>query len=263
VKGPPAAGGGLPPNPIIPAGKKQDSLTALKAEVLIQCWRADCAWNLLWPLAGTIGLSYDPTDSRGKEQALLLERTEIVTHIHTILSAAGIVSRILWPTPPSKKPPTTDRDRRVRDRAIRAAQRARRIWKEWHLPAESALRPLRSQDARNAAEHVENEAAEWFEGRSERPLLEFGMGKSKVGRGELGPRISFRYLFLDTPYLRVKVGTATCSLGELVACMRMILATLPITGVVTVAARFDPRDPTQPYGHEMVCCPLGLPPHRV
>lgn len=245
------------------AGLKQDSLTALRAEVLIQCWRADRAWTLLWPMAGTIALSYDRSDALGKEQALLLERTDLLTHVHTILSAAGIVSRILWPSRPSKKSPTTPQQRAVRERAQRAALRARRIWSEWSMPQQSTLRPLKSQSTRNAAEHVETEAAEWFESQSSRPLLEFAAGKTKTIKGEPGPRTSFRYLFLDTPDLRVKIGTDSCSLGQLVACMRLILRALPITGMITTLARFDPVDPTKPFSNEVICCPLGLGRHRV
>lgn len=242
---------------------KQDVLSALKAEVVGQCWRAVVAWGSLIPLVGTMTLSYDEDDPMGREQAITNHRVEIQNCVHTILSAAGVVSRILWPPPPPRRLLGLPTSRRRIERAARAQARARRIWKEWSLPPSKTLRPLRSQRVRNASEHAENDAADWFEKQPSGPLAEFQTGRTRVPEGERGPGLTFRYLFVDTPDLRIKVGDESCSLGQLVACLVLVEQSLVKKIHILSAIGMIPRSRTEPHFSQVTFCPLGLSPHRV
>jgi hypothetical protein len=246
-----------------PPGTKQTDLTALKGEVVSQCWRAEAAWKKLVPLVGSLALSFDQDDPLGRENAAIEHRNEIQDSIQAILSAAGIVSRTLWPPPPPVNRPHHPADRQKVERAKRARARAARIWKAWPLPPEKALKPLKSQSTRNASEHPENDAADWFENGPPGPLSDFQYGRSKSAAGQFGPRYSFRYLFVDTPDLRVKIGTASCSLGQLVASLVRIAQSLSWHVRVASSLRMVPRPRTEPSLRPVECCPLGLTSHRI
>lgn|GEM_PF-3503382 len=200
-------------------------LTALKAEVKGQCWRAQYAWIRLEQLLDCTEIQYDPEKPRGREDALVSYWTDVWIQIHAVFSAAGIVSRMLWPKPPRSSPPVTDHDREVAHRALKAGLRAQAIWRSWPLPKKRELRPLCSQSVRNAIEHVENDAAEWMETHGSYPVRASGMGPIS-GRGvQPGARDAFRYLFRDTR--RVKVGKETCDLAAVIACLDKIDKSLP------------------------------------
>jgi hypothetical protein len=228
----------------VPAGtepppKPVRVMIALKGEVKDQCWRAGLAGIRLQQALGQKSLDYFPADSAAAETAVVLYKTSIWTDVHTILSAAGIIGRILFP----KRVPAEPvggflGDRTNIDRLIEANKRAVDIWKTWTLPPKERLRALRGPGVRNAIEHVENGAPEWFGDRDEFPLGATAMGTTPKSGHPSGAKGMYRFLFIDT--LRVKVGSNVCDLKAILSSLKDIQDTLPTKAGIQLQMPLNP-----------------------
>jgi hypothetical protein len=202
------------------------ALLALKVEIKEQCFRIDLAYDHLDKLLSIRRINYYPDKPNGVGEAFIHYSTDVWSSVHTILSAAGIISRILWPRPPNPNPPRTPIDRRVQERDQAACARAKAIWTSWPLPRRESLKVLTDVSVRNAIEHVENGAADWMEKHAGEAVRASGLGVTGPSGIADPARQAFRYLFLDTR--RVKVGKDTCDLKGIIAAARRIEQSLPI-----------------------------------
>lgn len=219
-----------PARPAPPPKEKRVDI-ALRNEVKNQCFRARLAGDRLEFLAGTDSIPYDVDQPNGVESAIVSHAVDIQTQVHTILSAAGIVARILDPKPAPRDACDDPNPPAAKAEAIRRARaaftRAQAIWRTWPLPRREDLGPLWDRSTRNAIEHMENEAPEWFSGRDEYPLLGWAMGMTPPSGKASGSRGAFRLLFQDS--LRLKVGSSFCSIREILGALKLVEDALPTT----------------------------------
>jgi hypothetical protein len=187
----------------VPEEKRVD--VALSGEVKGRCWRGRIAGLQLEEMLQANAPEYDADQERPLVSVAALYDNEIWSKVHSMLSAAGIVSRVLFPRPPSKIEPTSEAAMRSSERQRRAVARADVIWRTWALPARKDLHILEDASARNAMEDAENGAPEWFAGRSDFPLLAYAVGPTPTKGKRSGIRGAYRFLFLDTR--RVKIGS--------------------------------------------------------
>jgi hypothetical protein len=216
------------PSRPVPPSRDFRVTIALKNEVKNQCFRARRAANLLDTLVSAEYLPYDVDRPQGLEEAALTYMTDVWSHIHTILSAAGIVSRILFPKPPPADRGTRGTGSPGTARARAAVTRAEEIWRTWPLPAVQELRPLSDPSTRNAIEHIENGAPEWFSKRETFPLLGFAIGRTPEPGNSSGGKDAFRFFFEDRR--RVKVGDTSCSLSDILRSLKIIEDSVPTSG---------------------------------
>lgn len=237
------------------------ALVALRGEIKSQCFRARSAALALDEMLEAEALVYNVDQPRGIESAVVHYHAEIWSRVHTILSAAAIVTRIIFPKPVPNRVSSAGGTDPARDRLERANDRATTIWKEWRLPSRRSLKPLTNAAARNAMEHAENGAPEWFESRSDWPLFAYGIGKTpKPGRPS-GAKGAYRYLFLDSK--RVKIGNEPCDLNAILECLKSIEETLPTKAKIDFVLPFFPVK-TGPDGNmvQLNACPLPSGPPR-
>lgn len=217
-----------------PAGS--DPVTvALRNEVKSQCFRARLAQLHLENLLAQVGIPYDVNQASGREAAVVAFITYEWSLVHTILSAGGIVSRILFPRRGPGNPQLGSRAAVVNARSNRAIARARTIWKTWPLPPRRNLRPLWDPSSRNAIEHVENECPEWFASKGTYPLVGWMSGLTPARGKPSGARGAFRFFFEDT--WRVKVGDSNCSLKDILAALKRIEDAVPTRGGLVLRHR--------------------------
>jgi hypothetical protein len=204
----------------------EGALLALKVEIKEQCFRTDLAYVHLDKLLSIKRINYYVEKPNGLGEAFINYTAEVWSSVHTVLSAAGIISRILWPKPPSQAAPRTPLERRRQERDRESCERAKVIWRTWPLPRQELLKALTDVSARNAIEHAENGAAEWMEKRGGTAVRSSALGVTGPSEVADPSRQAFRYLFLDTR--RVKIGNDTCDLRETVAAIHLIEQSLPI-----------------------------------
>jgi hypothetical protein len=219
-----------------------EELLALKGEIKMQCFRAMNAADELENYLKVKIINYDRTDSGGPGKALIAFTVDVWAKVHTILSAAGIVSRILWPLPPSEAPPRTRAARIRKERAIAARERADEIWRSWPMPARSLLGPLENREVRNAFEHAENGAAEWMEAFGKGKVRAYGVGVESTTDSQTDSKRVFRYFFHDS--WRVKIGDGDCKLRAVVGALSELQASLPFEVEMSIGGiEFRPVDP--------------------
>jgi hypothetical protein len=169
------------------------TLSMFKRELVWNCWVAQGAWGRLREMkrrkkipgvvvgAGSI-VNRDP---------ILEWSTNSWSQAHALLGSTATISRILWP-------PTGARA------AVRS--RAKDLLAALNLPS---LPELEGRSVRNAYEHSENDAPEWFEKAlirfPGRPLMGWAIGDgSPVGPKKVLPQECFRYL--DNVQWTLRVG---------------------------------------------------------
>jgi hypothetical protein len=234
-------------------------LIALRGEVKSQCYRARSAALALDGMLEADALVYNVDLPRGIESAIVHYHTEIWSRVHTILSAAGVVTRILFPKPVPKRLENVDPPDQALLRLQRANERAEVIWKEWSLPPRETLKPLTDAAVRNAMEHAENGAPEWFESREEWPLFAYGIGKTPEPGKPSGARGAYRHLFLDSR--RVKIGSEPCDLSAILACLKSIEDMLPSKAKIDfVLPLFPVRAGPDGKMIQLNACPLSSRP---
>jgi len=202
-----------------------EALLAVRGEIKMQCFRAMNAAEELENYLKVKIVNYDQADPDGLGRALIAYSVDVWARVHTILSAAGIVSRILWPLTPSEVPPKTRAARIRQDRAIEARERSDEIWRSWPMPARTVLGPLENREVRNAFEHSENGAAEWIEAFGTRTVRAYGVGVESNPDSRADSKGVFRYFFHDT--WRVKIGDGDCNLRGVVTALNALQASLP------------------------------------
>jgi hypothetical protein len=227
-------------SPVPPVTRDARIDIALRNEIKNQCYRAQAAGIELRSLLQQQGIEYDVRVSRSMESGVIHYYTLIWSQVHTILSAAGIVSRILFPRRAPFRIPLLGRPRRDAKRLTVANARAKRIWKSWPLPPRRNLRPLMDNAARNAMEHSENAAAEWFQDQRNFPLLAWGLGKTPPKGQASGAAGAFRFLFQDQ--LRVKIGDDSCDLNAILSCLQDIENRIPTQSKFELDLPFFPAD---------------------
>jgi hypothetical protein len=230
---------------------------ALRGEVKQQCWRARLAGSKLYARLSSNSLAYDANAARGREAVVVVYNIETWTDVHTVLSAAGVVARVLFPKPPGAHPPTTQAEAAQSQRAKLAELRARAIWKIWPLPPKDALRSLQNPSARNAMEHAENEAPEWFTENPHPPLFAYGMGRQLEKGKPTGMRGAFRFLFQEIGGAwRAKIGAATCNLDHVLEALKKIEDVLPTKALLDVRLPFFPYSDKSGERQWLMWCPL-------
>lgn len=211
---------------------------ALRGEIKGQCWRGRIAGLQLGEMLKANALEYDADQERPLESVAALFNNEIWSKVHSVLSSAGIVSRVLFPRPPSKIQPTSEIAKRNAERQRRAVARADVLWRKWPLPPRKDLRVLAEASARNAMEHAENGAPEWFAGRLDFPLLAYAVGLTPPKGRPSGIRGAYRFLFLDT--WRVKIGSDSCDLRAVLKALQLIEDAIPTRSGIELALPFYP-----------------------
>lgn len=170
-------------------------------------------------------VNYDRNDQDGPGRALIAFTVDVWAKVHTILSAGGIVSRILWPIPPSEGPRQTRAARLRYERAVAARERANEIWRSWPLPPRAALGSLENREVRNAFEHAENGLAEWMAAFGKGTVRAYGSGVETDADSQAESKRVFRYFFHDS--WRVKIGDGDCNLRAVVDALKELQASLP------------------------------------
>lgn len=223
---------------------RSEELLALRGEVKTQCFRGMNAGEELERHLTVKRIRYDSTDPLGKGRAIIAYLVDTWSRVHGILSAGGVVARILWPKPPSDKKPRSDYERILRERARAACDRANEIWRTWPMPGREALAPLEDRHARNAMEHAENGAPEWIESFDRGSVHAYGIGKETTKEGIANGRPFFRYLFMDT--LDVRIGKDTTNLRRIVNALNTLQLSLPFEVEMTAAGvELVPTDPAR------------------
>jgi hypothetical protein len=218
-----------------------EALLAVRGEIKMQCFRAMNAAEELENYLKVKVVNYDQADPGGLGKALIAYSVDVWSRVHTILSAGGIVSRILWPLPPSEAPPKTQAARIRQDRAIAAMERSDEIWRSWPMPPRTVLGPLENRNVRNAFEHAENGAAEWIEAFGARTVRAYGVGVESDPDSQADSKRVFRYFFHDT--WRIKIGNGDCKLRGVVAALSTLQGTLPFEVEMSVGGiEFRPVD---------------------
>lgn len=221
---------------------ESESILAVRGEIKMQCFRAMNAADELENYLKVKIINYYQADPDGLGKALIAFTVDVWAKVHTILSAAGIVSRVIWPIPPSGVPPSTRAARIRRERAIIAQKRAEEIWRTWPMPPRAVLAPLENREVRNAFEHAENGAAEWLAAFGNRTVRAYGAGVESNPESLADSKRVFRYFFQDS--WRVKIGDGDCNLRAIVAGLRELQASLPFEVEMSVGGiEFRPINP--------------------
>ena len=168
------------------------TLEMLKRELVWNCWVAQGAWIRLREMKRQKAI---PGLVKGASPAtnmdpLLAWTTEAWRKVHGLLASTAAISRILWPVPSAKAD---------------VKSRAGDLLTALNLPP---LPELETRDARNAYEHLEGDAPEWFEAAMKkypgRPLQGWAIGDGKpASPGGTLPEETFRYLDNEAWTLRV------------------------------------------------------------
>lgn len=193
-----------------------DELRMLKRELAWNCWVAQGAWARLKAMklkSAPSGL-VPGTQSLANVESVLKIGTEAWAHVHALLGATATISRMLWPGPSAR--------RATKDRAPLLLEKLQ-------LPP---LPELETRDARNAYEHIENDAPEWFtwaRGRFPgRPLMGWQIGDgTPFGEENTTPEECFRYL--DVDHWTIRVGqNPPLDLRSLMVAIELLFRNIPV-----------------------------------
>lgn len=195
---------------------------ALQHEIMFQAWTVELAWkNLLVALEPPPILRETLRAQRGSTsrepmsspvvQALLQWQVQVWSLVRVMLSAASVISRILWPL--TRREPKNARERH-------AVERAAELRRRCGLDADSYLS---NRDARDVFEHVEEKLVQW--------LVEHqGQAVQGLAIGSVAETPSLReqcFRLLDPLTKKVYAGAKECDLPKLFSALEDVDKHLP------------------------------------
>ena len=133
--------------------------------------------------------------------------SRIWSRLHSIMSSASIVSKLLWPNP-SPKRDGSDKRAILRARVLR------------NILGIKKKQSILSNDVRNSFEHIDERLIEWLPRQSKD--IPWGWSISGLEKDEEPPESisAFRHFNIHTYELRV--GDSTCNLAQVVGSIREI-----------------------------------------
>jgi ribosomal protein S18 acetylase RimI-like enzyme len=161
----------------------------------------------------SILVAYDEFDNLLKEvpssdvDSKRILNSRIWSRLHSIMSSASIVSKLLWPNP-SPKRDGSDKRALLRARVLR------------NILGIKKKQSILSNDVRNSFEHIDERLIEWLPRHSKN--IPWGWSKSGLKKDEEPPesKSAFRHFNIHTHELRV--GDSTCNLAQVIGSVREI-----------------------------------------
>jgi hypothetical protein len=197
----------------------------LNHEILFQVWSAQFAWEnlpaaLMPPELGVTVPEGERRVTKGKAaespefRTLVAWQVRVWTLVRSILSAAAVVSLVLWPITRRPARSATEKRRVARAAALQA---------KWGLPPDSVLS---DRDARDVFEHVDEKLVTLLQDLGSRPLVGLSIAEDPRAFSDGSAEVFRR---LDPVTKVVWAGGKRCDLGQVVAALVDIAKRLPPT----------------------------------